>query len=91
MMWECITAQRAYTGKNSGTVILAISSGKGRLQLPQTAPQTYRVSAGLPPHLYLPSRAIEARIKFELAIEHGIAIHKSKGHGILQTNNSIYA
>jgi hypothetical protein len=43
MMWEMYTGYRAYQGKKAGNIIFLVTSGKGKLELPEDAPQEYKV------------------------------------------------
>eukprot|EP00193_Tetraselmis_chui_P008054 CAMPEP_0177758852 /NCGR_PEP_ID=MMETSP0491_2-20121128/4412_1 /TAXON_ID=63592 /ORGANISM="Tetraselmis chuii, Strain PLY429" /LENGTH=689 /DNA_ID=CAMNT_0019274627 /DNA_START=84 /DNA_END=2153 /DNA_ORIENTATION=- len=42
MMWEMYTGYRAYQGKKAGNIIFLVTSGKGKLELPEDAPQEYK-------------------------------------------------
>lgn len=46
LMWEMFTGFRAHQGRTAGNIIFLVTSGKGKLELPD-APQRYRVSCVL--------------------------------------------
>ena len=42
-MWEMFTGKRAYQGKKTGNIIFMVTSGKGLIEIPEDAPEAYKV------------------------------------------------
>eukprot|EP00191_Tetraselmis_sp_GSL018_P002206 CAMPEP_0177598194 /NCGR_PEP_ID=MMETSP0419_2-20121207/12187_1 /TAXON_ID=582737 /ORGANISM="Tetraselmis sp., Strain GSL018" /LENGTH=714 /DNA_ID=CAMNT_0019090559 /DNA_START=138 /DNA_END=2283 /DNA_ORIENTATION=+ len=42
LLWEMYTGYRAYQGRKPGNIIFLVTSGKGKLELPEDAPEAYK-------------------------------------------------
>lgn len=45
LMWELASARKAYHDKQKGNVMFLVTSGRGQLEAPDHAPETYKVPA----------------------------------------------
>ena len=72
-MWEMFTGERAYQGKKTGNIIFMVTSGKGLIEIPEDAPETYKVRPPLPQRVLWNVPALHPVLC--LIIDGGIILH----------------